>query len=253
MSKTSTISDTQEVFESVPPKIRDAPINYLRVSKKGVAIKGQYFINLSIPPPAPYIVSEAKNLSLYTTSGAVTADIWVTGNNGLKRVSMKLCSDNGHVCAKIHDIFYNGKSERRPSLDIELWANYGDVSLSLPRFFRGPITIRSSHERVAFSPALEKCMAPLSEDDVQGVRVFFVGDRPLSGPWRGDDKEGGDGDGAGAGGSPDELLDELSVGGWHTSVRIRWDGEPELPQKRPNGWEDFCMGSARFFTTGRVN
>ncbi len=93
-------------------------------------------------------------------------------------------------------------------------------------------------------------MAPLSE--VQGVRVFFVGDRPLSGRWRGDDNKEGE-DGAGAVGSPEGPLDELSVGGWHMSVRIRWDGEPELPQMRQNGWEDFCMGSARFFTSGRVN
>jgi hypothetical protein len=88
----------------VPPKIRDARTNYLRVSKKGVAIEGQYFIDLSIPP-APQsvsdVVSGAKNLSLYTTSGAVTADVWVTGNNSLKRVSVILCSDNGRVYAKI--------------------------------------------------------------------------------------------------------------------------------------------------------
>ncbi len=85
----------------MPPKIRGAPTNYLSVSKEGVAVEGQYFIDLSIPPPAPHIVSEAKNLSLYTTSGAVTADVWVTGNNRLKRVSLKLCSENGRVCAKI--------------------------------------------------------------------------------------------------------------------------------------------------------
>ncbi|KAI9453381.1 hypothetical protein BJY52DRAFT_1189605 [Lactarius psammicola] len=193
----STLPDTQDAYEPVPPKIRGAPTNYLLVSKKGVAIEGRYFIDLSIPP-APQSVFDAvsglKNFSLYTTSGAVTTDVWVTGNNKLKRVSMKICSDNGRVCAKI--------------------------------------------ERTA----------PLS--DVQGVRVYFIGDRPLSGRWRGDDDVRKD---AGAGGPPEEPLDELVVGGWHTSVRIRWDGEPELPQMRPNGWENFCMGTARFFTSGRVN
>jgi len=86
--------------------------------------------------------------------------------------------------------------------------------------------------------------------DVQGVHAYFVGDRPHSGRWRGDDDDKED---AGAGGSPEEPLDGLSVSGWHTSVRIRWDGEPELPQMRQNVWEDFCMGTARFFTSGRVN
>ena len=83
-----------------------------------------------------------------------------------------------------HDGFSDGESEHRLSLNIDIRANYGDISLSLPRYFRGPITIRSSHERVAFSPALEERMAPIS--DVQGVRVYFVGNRPRSGIWRGD-------------------------------------------------------------------
>ncbi|KAH9027191.1 hypothetical protein EDB84DRAFT_1677547 [Lactarius hengduanensis] len=180
MSDTSTLPEKEEDYGSVPPKIRDARTNYLCVSKKGVAIEEQYFIDLSIPPPALHILSGAKNLSLYTTSGAVTADVWVTGNNRLKRVSLKLSSDNGHVCAKLkslkkkkrtqHDIFYNGESEHRPSLDIELWANYGDVSISLPRCFRGPIMIRSHHERIAFSSELKKRTPKLSESDVDGVR-----------------------------------------------------------------------------------
>ncbi|KAH9000455.1 hypothetical protein EDB92DRAFT_1985241 [Lactarius akahatsu] len=248
ISDTSTLPGKQEDYGSVPPKIRDARNNYLCVSKKGAAIEGQYFIDLSIPPPALHILSGAKNLSLYTTSGAVTADVWVTGNNRLKRVSLKLSSDNGHVCAKIHDIFYNGESERRPSLDIELWANYGDVSLSLPRCFRGPIAIRSHHERVAFSSELEKRTPLLS--DVDGVRVYFVGDRPRSWRWRGGVSEEG---GKDASGSLEEPLDELSVGGRHTSVRINWDGESELTPMRQNKWENFCMGNVRFFTSGRVN
>jgi len=228
----------------------------LRVSKKGVAIQGQYFLDLSIPP-APQFVSDAvsgiENLSLHTTSGAVNADVWVTGNNRSNRVSLKLCSDNGHVHAKVHDTFSDGESEHRHVLNIELRANYGDVTLLLPRHFRGPVTIRSSHERVAFSPALEERMAPLS--DVQGVRVYFVGDRPRSGKWRGDGDDDDDKESeedTSVDGSPEEPLDELSVGGWHTSVRIQCHGEPELPQMLQNGWENFCMGTVRFFTSGRV-
>jgi hypothetical protein len=245
------------------------------VSKKGVAIEGQYFIDLSIPL-APQFVSDAvsgtENLSLHTTSGAVTADVWVTGKNKPQcGVSMKLCSDNGHVHAKVvrlplcivqdfsktktnpqHDAFSDGESEHRLSLNIDLRANYGDISLSLPRYFRGPITIRSSHERVAFSPALEERMAPLS--DVEGVRMYFVGNRPRSGRWRGDvdDDDQESEEDTSAGGLPEEPLDELSVGGRHTSVRIQCHGEPELPPMQPNGWENFCMGTVRFFTSGRL-
>jgi hypothetical protein len=229
------------------------------------AIEGQYFINASLPP-VPQLVSDtvsgAENLSLYTKNGTVTADVWVTGNSKSNRVSMKLRSDNGHVYAKIvclllhivykfslknaqHDVF--SESVPRPSLDLDLWATYGDISLSLPRCFRGPIKIHTSHDRIAFSTAFEERMALLS--DVQGVRVYFVGDRPRSGRWG----SGDNANGAGAGGSQEELLDELSVNGWHSSVRIRWDGEPELPYMNQDGWVSFCMGTARFFTSGRVN
>src|SRR6266702_2452515 len=149
-----------------------------------------------------------------------------------------------------HDVFSAREREHRPSFDIDLRANYGDVSLSLPRCFRGPITIHSSHERIAFSSALEERTALLS--DIQGVRMYFVGDRSNSGRRCASDDDDREGE-EDAGGYPEESLDELSVGGWHTSVRIRWDGEPELPQMKQNGWGDFCMGTARFFTSGRVN
>lgn len=85
--------------------------------------------------------------------------------------------------------------------------------------------------------------------------MYFVGDRPLSGRWRsGDNEEEGEEDaGTDAGRSLDEPLDKLSIGGWHTGVRINWDGETELPQMNQNGWENFRMGTTRFFTSGRVN
>jgi len=246
-------SDTQDPC-GLPPKKRGPPTNFLHVSKKGVAIQGQYFIDLSIPP-APQFISDAvpgtENLSLYTTSGAVTADVWVTGKKS-QRVSMTFRSENGHVHAKVHDAFSDGESEHRLSLNIDLRANYGDVSLSVSRYFRGPITIRSSHERIAFSPALEERMALLS--DVQGVRMYFVGNRPRSGRWRGDvdDDDQESEEDTSMGGFPEEALDVLYVGGRHTSVRIQCHGEPELPQLQPNGWEDFCLGTVRFFTSGRV-
>ena len=89
-------------------------------------------------------------------------------------------------------------------------------------------------------------MALLS--DVRNVRVYFVGDRPRSGRWYGGDNA----EGASAGGSQEEPLDELSVNGRHSSVRIRWDGEPELPYTNPGGWANFCTGTSRFFTSARV-
>ena len=57
--------------------------------------------------------------------------------------------------------------------------------------------------------------------------MYFVGDRPRSWMRWGDDDDDKEGEeGAGANRYPEERLDELSVSGGHSGVRIRWDGEP---------------------------
>ncbi|KAN0134722.1 hypothetical protein V8E53_007507 [Lactarius tabidus] len=225
MSETSTLSGIEDDYEPVPvpSKIRNAPTNYLHVSKRDIAISGQYFIDLSIPPvpqTVPHIVAGTENLFLKAT-GTVTANVWVTGNNKLRRVSMKLFSDTGDVDAKVHDAFFASESERRPSLDIHIRA-HGGISLSLPCFFRGLITIRPSREAITLSPALEERAALLS--DVTGARVYFVGNRPRS--WMLSKEEAA----AGAGSDSDEPLDRLSVGSWSSALQIYWDGEPGFPR-----------------------
>ncbi|KAI9511398.1 hypothetical protein F5148DRAFT_1171286 [Russula earlei] len=242
---------------------RIPPTNYLKVSKC-IPLEGQYILDLALrpPPPSPGIVTDAeakdrkdltvhKNLTLHTTSGPITTEIWMNYDRSVKskRVSVELCSDYGFVHAKLHDLnCVDGSTRGRPSLDIELRASYGDVSISLPSCFRGPITIRTTHERIALSRALENCTALIS--DVQGIRVYFVGERPPNGKWRrghGDDKDDDSKERGGPLG-----VDELSIGGKHTGVRINWEGEEELPEMRPSGWQSFCSGTGRFFTTGRV-
>ena len=126
---------------------------------------------------------------------------------------------------------------------MELRAYYGDISVSLPRCFRGPITIRTGDDRIALSPALEERTALIS--DIPGVRVFFVGDRPRSGKWGSvDDSDNVE--------SLEDSLDELTVDGKYTSVRFNLDGEEEVPLMKPSGWQVFCGGAQRFFTSGRV-
>ena len=67
-------------------------------------MKGQYILDLSLPPPPPppgiALGTDRKNLTLHTTSGQVTAEIWVRHRSTeSKRVSLDLCSDNGPVRA----------------------------------------------------------------------------------------------------------------------------------------------------------
>ena len=124
---------------------------------------------------------------------------------------------------------------------MELRAYYGDISVSLPHCYRGPMTIRTGDDRIALSPALEERTALIS--DIPGVRVYFIGDRPRTGKWGA----------SGNRGKLKELLDELTIDGKYTSVRINLDGEEEvLTMKRPSGWQVFCGGAERFFTSGRI-
>ena len=137
----------------------------------------------------------------------------------------------------------NRRSRIFPFLNMKMHSNYGDVYLSLPRCFRGPITIRTGDDRIAFSPAFGAQTALIS--DISGVRVYFVGTRPRGGKW-GTANSGGNGE------SVEDLLDEVEVDGKFTSTRINWDGEEDVAFLAPNPWLAFCSGADRFFTTGRV-
>jgi len=192
--------------------------NYIVVHKKSLPVQGVYVLDLSLPRPPllhPRVPLENRqNLVLHTTKGAVTADVWFVHNESTRspRVSMTLGNDNGFVHANLHDPSCRDANEptARPSLDVAVHANHGDISLTLPHCFRGPVTIHTTHERITFSPALEPCTSQLS--DVLGERVYFVGERPRSGEWRGgDDDEGMEN-------TSEEAVDRLHVYGDHTNV-----------------------------------
>ena len=124
-------------------------------------------------------------------------------------------------------------------------ASNGEISLSLPRSFRGPVAILTTHDRVAFSPALEECAAVLA--DVPDVRVYFVGERARRGQWgreEEDDKEDEDD------GPVEEPLDEILITGQHTSVWIDRVGEEEEMKPAGGGWRASWYDLGRLFTSG---
>ena len=155
-------------------------------------------------------------MKIFTDLGIVRADV-------VRMRCPEFLLKNNKVNKPVqHNAFSSGERERRPSFDIEVKADFGGVSLSLPHCFRGLITIKCSHEFIHFSPAFNKRTALLSEDDE--VCVYFVGDRPRS--WMG---------GENAGRYQEGSLDELSVGGTQVGkqnslgVWIRCDGDPKPP------------------------
>jgi hypothetical protein len=128
-----------------------------------------------------------------------------------------------------HDAFSASETEHRPSLDIQLRANQG-VYLSLPRCFRGLITIQPSRTGITLSPTFNRHTALLS--DVQDIRVYFVGDRPRSWMlWHADDDNKEREEAAESTvKDPEEPLDNLLVSAWNSTLQIYWDGEPGFPQ-----------------------
>ena len=125
-----------------------------------------------------------------------------------------------------------GKSAARPNLDIEICVNWGDISVSLPRCFRGEITIRDG-DHVTFSPALGACTAPLL--DIPEERVFFVRDELCEGGKRPNGNSNSDEDGGGSksqGRTQEEPQDALLIHGVHMNVQLNWIGEEDLPETR---------------------
>jgi hypothetical protein len=125
-----------------------------------------------------------------------------------------------------------------------LSASNGEISLSLPRCFRGPVAILTTHDRIAFSPALEERTALLA--DVPDVRVYFVGERPRRGQWG---REDSDDDDEEDGSLVEEPLDEMLITGEHTSVRIDRVCEEEM-KPAGGGWKVSWNDLGRLFTSG---
>lgn len=83
-----------------------APTNYVYVLKHGPAVAGQYVLDLSLPPPPPPVPrvvtdKDPENLSIYTTSGPITAEVLLIhdGSATSKRASLDLCTDDGSLRA----------------------------------------------------------------------------------------------------------------------------------------------------------
>ncbi|KAI9511395.1 hypothetical protein F5148DRAFT_344641 [Russula earlei] len=242
---------TASVSDSPFPGIERPGIlrtNFLRVSKRFKRVEGQYMLDLSLPSfSTPGVVSDTdgKNLSLHTTCGPVNAEVWIVhdGSGKSRQVSLAMSTDSGRIRAKVNEPSCpDGSADRRPSLDIDLRADHGDVFVSLPHCFQGSITIRTGDERVALSPSFKKSAAPLL--DVPGILQYFVGDLERG---RGPGSSSGNKDGND---DPEFPFDKLLISGKFTSVRINWEGEKDLPEIGLNPLLSVLSVADRFFTTG---
>ncbi|KAF8129644.1 hypothetical protein K438DRAFT_1789054 [Mycena galopus ATCC 62051] len=197
------MSEQQLAPPATPVTVK--PTNFLFVKRDKGSIWGTYVIDpcIKIPqsmlPPLAAGETEAMrhNLLLHTSYGNIDIDLFVLGDADTTRsLSMVLKCEDGSITAKF----------QKNTTSVGL----GNITLHLPRTFRGPVTVRNTSEWAAIhiSEPLTASMMPLSE--VNGTWRYFVG--TLDG-WTDEGEWAGD-----------EMHLE-STG----DVRLHYDVEPDLP------------------------
>jgi hypothetical protein len=106
-------------------------------------------------------------------------------------------------------------AEPRPLLSVNVRAHNGAIFITIPRSFRGQLTLHTDNGCVNLSSALAPQAAVLSNLD--GTRTYFVGERPSGGKWY---------TGAGKDG---EEVDEVMGWSKNGSVRVSYDDEDKGP------------------------
>ncbi|KAH8993601.1 hypothetical protein EDB86DRAFT_2805533, partial [Lactarius hatsudake] len=166
----------------LPPNL--PPTNYLHVKEKNNAIKTKILLDLSMPPPQASALPtgihdpDMSHLLLDSHNGAVSGEVWVhrpnlgdtsSGRNKDKRERARLAfhSHNGAIKA-LH--IHPSMAEPRPFLRIEAKGHNGSVTISIPRSFRGQLTLHTDNGRVVLSP----CAGTSRLNAVRAQRITCV-------------------------------------------------------------------------------
>ncbi|KAI0264638.1 hypothetical protein BC834DRAFT_247513 [Gloeopeniophorella convolvens] len=218
--------------QNTPPDL--APTNYAHVREKNSALKQQYIIDMGLPPPPASAlpsgtdVSVLANLLMESHNGSVGGEAWVLyakrehhahseSRTPSNRARLRFLSHNGSTKATVHA--HPSTVAPRPFLSIDARSHNGSVMITIPRSFRGQLTLHTDNGRVHLSPALAPRAAQLSS--ANGTHTYFVGERPSCGQWR--TSAHGDGD----------EVDEAS--GWtkNGGVAVSYDDESTDTRKMP--------------------
>jgi len=171
-----------------PPSI--ARCNLLMIKRKDVEIRGMFVLDPDMQiaeamlAPLPEDETIRKHMNLYTKHADITSDVWISpsGAADAKESPCTLLELKArNVTLNLH-----GSDARPFSLEVEC-ENSGTAIVTIPRTFRGPLTLRGDSVAVSLSYGLAPLTATFS--DVDGVRKCFVGDcRELGfgdGEWHG--------------------------------------------------------------------
>jgi hypothetical protein len=189
---------------------------------------------------------DSPHLLLDSHNGAVSGEVWLLSANredaasqeGRKptreRVHLHFRSHNGGVKAlvvcglgqsakiraalliiyvlfSVRQHLHPRTVEPRPFLNIAARAHNGAITVTIPRSFRGQMTLHTDNGRVHLSPTLAPRAASLSV--LNGTHTYFVGERPSNGKWHTGESEDGD------------EVDGLNALSKNGSIRVSYDDE----------------------------
>jgi len=190
-------------------------VNYISISrehghiKEFLTVDPSLYIPESLRNPLRQGESEGsrKNVRLETVHGHVEAEIVLVQNKttqSLQRATLHMSSTHGGIKLTIPDHLH------RPPFQLTAKSTDGNINLTLPRSFTGPITVSYVHGEVKAS-ALGGKFITLGE--ANGKMKGFIGDLSKYTEC----------DGAGKGWKGDELVLDLK----HGSAKLRFDRDRE--------------------------
>jgi len=155
------------------------PSNFLSFTQKHNSVKGTFVLDpsLEIPsdwlPPLPEEETEETRSNLYAKSehGNVTLELYLLDRPILKsqkKVLMNTLSTYGSASVHIH------REGPSPPFALNANAPRGNVTVRIPRSYKGSITASTKYGRVSMSDGVSGQASVFS--DLQGVKRVFVGD-----------------------------------------------------------------------------
>jgi len=212
-------------------------LNFVSISREHASIKEILTVDPSLYIPesfrAPLAKGETestrKNVRLETVHGQLLAEINLVQDKGAletqspQRASIHLSSTHGAIKVTIPD------NPRRPPFILSAKSQNGDIRLTLPRSFIGPVTVSSREHGHVKASALGAHFVTLSE--ANGKMKGFIGDLSKYTEC----------DGEGKGWKGDELVLDLK----HGSAKLRFDQDATNSSTRATAGEEDSSSSKK--------
>ncbi|KAF9072288.1 hypothetical protein BDP27DRAFT_1361134 [Rhodocollybia butyracea] len=175
---TSLASPSTQIPFVLPQNIK--PSNFLSFTEAYNSIEGTHVIDssLDIPsewlPPLPEGEAEETRSNFYAKSayGNVTSELYLLDKpvlKGRRKLLMNVSSTHASVSVCIH------REGLSPPYNLNASSSYGNVTVRIPRSFKGLISASTKYGRVLMSDAVSgQALSVFS--GLQGVKRIFIGD-----------------------------------------------------------------------------